>query len=239
MFFPTDLEYFINFERDDKENRDSATDGKPTRTTPKVSDYRLHQERTGAIPAGLQGGLYRRVFLGHYHPPTLDHSLYRPKTWHGEPMFAIRRAIALLGTAQIRLLPSDIQDQLRTLHQLYFIDDPQGYRDEYLSTINSLHGPTEDNDKDRHNARRSDPHGGPNSPSKRPGTDHQGNDGGNGPSPTKRQRGEFELTMRPGQFEEVLHQARDQYGGANGWILGPDSTTEDAVRKLSSIFSHA
>lgn len=76
-------------------------------------------------------------------------------------------------------------------------------------------------------------------PSKRPGTDHQVNDGGNGPSPAKRQRGEFELTMRPGQFEETLRQPLDQYGEANGWILGPDSTAEDAVRKLSSTFSQA
>lgn len=154
-------------------------------------------------------------------------------------MFAIRRAIALLGTAQICLLPSDIRDQLRTLHRLYFIDDPQGYRDDYLSAVNSLHGPTEDNDNDRHNARQSGPHGDPNSPSKRPGTDHEGNDGGNGPSPAKRQRGEFELPMRPGQSEEALRQPLDQYPEANGWVLGPDCTAEDAVQKLYSIFSQA
>lgn len=230
VFFPTDLEYFINFERDDKEKRDAAAKGKPARTIPRVSDYRLHQERTGAIPAGRQGGLYRRVFMARYLTSEADLSGFPPKTWHGEPMFTIRRAIALLGTAQIRFLPSVIQDQLRTLHQLYFIDDPQEYRDEYLSAINkTLHGPTED--------KQSGTHGNPNSPSKRLGTDHQDNDEGNGRSPAKRLRGEFELTMRPDQFAEVLRQQVDQYG--EDWILGPGSTAEDAVRKLSSSFSEA
>ncbi|KAJ5368074.1 uncharacterized protein N7496_007834 [Penicillium cataractarum] len=101
----------------------------------------------------------------------------RSKTWHGEPMFAIRRAIALLGTAQVSLLPLDVQSQLRTLHTLYFIDDPQGYPDEYLSAVNK-------------------------------------------------------------QTDKLLGPTKDiQFVPANDRVLGPDSTTEDAVRKLSNTFS--
>jgi hypothetical protein len=95
-------------------------------------------------------------------------------------MFAIRRTIALLGTAQVSLLPSEIQNQLRTLHSLCFIDDPQEYRDEALSTAikKADRSPrsTEDNHSDTHSANEPGSHGDFGSPSKRRGTDAHSDD---------------------------------------------------------------
>ncbi|KAJ5238416.1 hypothetical protein N7468_003035 [Penicillium chermesinum] len=73
--------FFIDFERTDKQKCDTATEGCSARTILRASDYQRYQEETGAIPAGLRGGLYQRVFLDQHRTPTADiFAISTPKT---------------------------------------------------------------------------------------------------------------------------------------------------------------
>jgi hypothetical protein len=42
-----------------------------------------------------------------------------PKSWHGEPIAAIRRAIMALGSMRVDAIPREILDELRVLQGLY------------------------------------------------------------------------------------------------------------------------
>jgi hypothetical protein len=136
VFFPTDLQYFIDYELEDARAR-AAGGSKRERRVPTESEYQQYQEEEGLIPRNRVGGLYRRVFLDFMGRLDLT-KVSTAKTWHGELMYAIRRAIALLGTAQVNLLPSVIHQQLLQLHRLYFIDDPQGSCDCLLEILIAL-----------------------------------------------------------------------------------------------------
>jgi hypothetical protein len=136
VFFPTDLQYFINYELEDARER-AAEGSRRAHRVPTASEYQQHQEEQGLISRNRVGKLYRRMFLDFMGRLDLT-KVSTAKTSHGEPMYAIRRAIALLGTVQVNLLPSVIHQQILQLHRLYFIDDPQGSRDCLLEIVIDL-----------------------------------------------------------------------------------------------------
>ncbi|KAL8635597.1 MAG: hypothetical protein Q9228_006928 [Teloschistes exilis] len=122
-FFPADLEYFLDFERQDFERRQrqyEVTGEWPTRVVPTAQDYLQHQ--ANILPPEASGGLYKRMFLdGNAHILGEDPK-FPPKSWHGCPLAALSRAFHSLGT-QSHLFPREIREQLRQLQDLYGTND--------------------------------------------------------------------------------------------------------------------
>lgn len=122
-FFPTDLGYFLDFERQDFERRQRQfefTGDWPTRVVPTAQDYLQHQ--ANILPPDASGGLYRRMFLaGNVHVLGEDPK-FPPKSWYGCPLAALSRAFHSLGS-QSHLFPRDIRQRLRDLQDLYGTND--------------------------------------------------------------------------------------------------------------------
>ncbi|KAL8945466.1 MAG: hypothetical protein Q9211_000017 [Gyalolechia sp. 1 TL-2023] len=108
VFFPQDLEFFIEFEKRDYARRleEQRTKGAlPSRQCPSSAAYREHQKNI--IRAADHGGLYNAVMLYNYQSPDLAYRpgpspyLQQPKSWHGDPMAAIDTARRGLGALPI------------------------------------------------------------------------------------------------------------------------------------------
>lgn len=123
VFFPTDLQYFIDFEEQDFEWRRNQHRGRgpwSARTVPNAQNYLQHQ--AAIVPPSAVGGLYRRMFL---YPRSVNNQTIigegpdrPPKQWHGCPLAALAMAFHSLGS-QSHLFPDDIKQQLRHLKDLY------------------------------------------------------------------------------------------------------------------------
>ncbi|KAJ6109976.1 hypothetical protein N7486_002211 [Penicillium sp. IBT 16267x] len=130
VFFPSDIQYFIDFELADQHRRaEGLEEGMVLeRRVPTNSEYYSHQRQAGLVPDNDGGGLYRRVFLwsfifgGWSEEAVLDH-LGTDKQWHGAPMASFRRAFAALGSVRVYVLDKSIRDQLHQLRDLYFDDN--------------------------------------------------------------------------------------------------------------------
>jgi hypothetical protein len=127
VFFPSDLEFFINFELADRQRRsEAAREGANIpRQVPTAEQYKSYQVEKGVISSGEIGGLYQRVFLKEYHHRGLlpfDITAYftLPKSWHGSPMASLRRAIPLIGTVRLGRLKKETRQELEKLRDLYF-----------------------------------------------------------------------------------------------------------------------
>ncbi|PKY05542.1 hypothetical protein P168DRAFT_317065 [Aspergillus campestris IBT 28561] len=126
VFIPADLQYFIDFELKDRENRElAARNGEAlSRQVPSSDMYREHQLKQGAIEAEAAGGLYKRVFLTNYSAGELidpeEHGLTGLKVWHGAPLATLRRGIHALGSARVYQMDPKTIAQLETLRSLYF-----------------------------------------------------------------------------------------------------------------------
>lgn len=119
VFIPEDLDYFIDWERRDREMRQeaySSTGRVLPRRVPSAEVYLQHHLDQNRVQQPANGGLYRAFFLTYDIPRP-------PKIWHGDPMASIRRGIAILGSSRIGMMDRRIVDQLRTLQDLYFRDD--------------------------------------------------------------------------------------------------------------------
>ncbi|KAI9035265.1 uncharacterized protein KD926_004234 [Aspergillus affinis] len=125
VFLPTDLQYFIEFELNDHDQR-KLGDGR-CRKVPSAEDYRMHQLKKDEINVESVGGLYRPIFLQNYlvggqlSPEQLE-SLSTPKPWHGAPIGTLRRGILVLGGGRVRSLDDQTRLQLESLRDLYFLD---------------------------------------------------------------------------------------------------------------------
>ncbi|EON69692.1 hypothetical protein W97_08952 [Coniosporium apollinis CBS 100218] len=110
IFLPSDLRYFIDFEKEDfrcRESRARDTGSIPKRTCPTPQMYLEHQIRNGIVKEqeGTLGGLYLRYTLYDYFPRLGQSSAWipglrpfqEPESWHGAPMAAIWRASLILG----------------------------------------------------------------------------------------------------------------------------------------------
>lgn len=127
IFFPSDLHYFIQFEQRDYDKRvQAASRGiQEPRVCPSATAYLEHQKESLLIPDNAAGGLYQRVLLQDYYPLLPKDALSQPKSWHGSPMAAIRRAIMASGTMRLDMFPQQAYLQIRELQQLYSRPDPE------------------------------------------------------------------------------------------------------------------
>ena len=131
VFFPTDLEYFLDFERRDFERRQQLQEESgrwPARAVPRAQDYLQHQALI--VGPGAVGGLYRRMILRPFAGINAigEDPRYPPKPWHGCPLASLTRAFHSLGS-QAHLFPQEVRQDLRDLQDLY------GYHDQLVGVI--------------------------------------------------------------------------------------------------------
>lgn len=126
VLYPTDLEFFIDYENHDYELRASeASRGfERKRSCPTATEYLTAQQQSGHVLAATVGGLYRRVFLRRLHPYIPPDALVEDKPWFGAPMAALRRAIHATGSFRVTAFRAGDLAKLRTLQSLYARPDP-------------------------------------------------------------------------------------------------------------------
>lgn len=133
MIVPTDLEYFISFEKQDFDKRYQRlrdTGCMMMRTCPTNQMYRDHQARQGLVSPGESDSIYRVIVLrqmydcDHLAKLGLEdwpdyHYDTEPKVWHEAPMAIIRHAFIGLSSLRTKKIPPDVLDGLRQLQYLY------------------------------------------------------------------------------------------------------------------------
>lgn len=124
--YPSDLDYFIDYENRDYELRaNEASRGiQMKRSCPTAAEYLTAQQQSGRVLDASIGGLYRRVFLRRLHPYIPQNTLVEDKPWFGAPMAALRRAIHATGSFRVTAFRADDLSKLRTLQSLYARPDP-------------------------------------------------------------------------------------------------------------------
>lgn len=136
VFFPNDLQFFIDWELRDRSKRREC-DGSMPRSVPTARDYLSHQVQCNLISAESPGGLYKRVFLQNYlHSGRgfqANVEFADPIPWHGAPFAALKRAFAILGSPRIDIVPVAVEEQLVLLKNLY-------YRPNFHPDLPSLRG---------------------------------------------------------------------------------------------------
>ena len=127
VFAPTDLQYFIRFERKDRVRREKIaqdTGTMPGRSVPTAIMYYNRQVKKGLIQPEDGGGLYHRYVLRNYFHsfgPPINVGLSpfsESATWHGASTAALRRAFLALGSLS-QGIPHAVRDKLLKLHDLY------------------------------------------------------------------------------------------------------------------------
>ena len=132
VFVPTDLKFFLGFERKDFERRAEVlktTGSRPGRICPSPLQYRLHQEQD--LKGIAYGGLYMSYVLRDYFPrlvgnpevkPGISPITNNPKPWHGDPMASLEKAFKVLGQ-QPNVFPREVRTMLWELLGLYCEND--------------------------------------------------------------------------------------------------------------------
>ncbi|PVH68593.1 hypothetical protein DL98DRAFT_522666 [Cadophora sp. DSE1049] len=129
FFLPTDLDYFLNYERQDRKRRrrlGCRTGTIPARMCPTAQTYQHHQRRQGVEGAGL-GGLYTRLVINDFLPQYPGRAPFKPgpseygatKSWMGSPMASLQRAVLMLRRLNLYGIPREIRDALRQLQDAY------------------------------------------------------------------------------------------------------------------------
>lgn len=225
VFLPSDLEFFITWELEDRHRRWQEIMPEH-RIVPSAEEYRNHQLSRYLISEKDNGGLYCGYFLKQIFfffdgrcPVNLLEEFAGPKTWHGHPLAAIRRGIAVLGSARCHVLDKSTINDLTTLRELYF-DDPS-IVDQTLSGLYRT----------------------PRLSHKRKREDHDGTENRN-PSQKKRatciseEREQYPSNAahpRPrgndsgGQMQQRSHLYSE-------YVFGPETTSEDKIRHFSPLF---
>lgn len=224
IFIPTDLQFFIQFELDDRERRRAADGRVSQRQVPSPEVYKRYQVDNGIIATDAIGGQYLPVVVKRYllrNTPEVDiqNILSKPKEWHGAPLACLRRCIYFLGSARVSLLDKDIRLKLERLRELYFFDEEDP---------SSPHNPLP------HLAAQTGPH---DRKGKRPLDDTMLNDS----QPTKKQRdsrqgdsGSSRYSQGATTFCPVLQREVRAC-----WSLGPEVSTEEAVRQFAPVITRS
>lgn len=216
-FIPTDLDYFIDFELQNRQRRnDAALEGVDLkREVPAPEMYKKHQIVTGEVAADAIGGRYHPVFLKRYMHRRLPFDLTTyftvPKEGHGAPLACIRRCLPLLGSPRLRDIPT--RRKLERLLSLYFFAEDENPPAALLEGGVGQVGPEKTGRTKRH-------------------VELEGLDETQ-PTKKKKQAGNKEEQHRtPSQsqttFCPILQREVRAY-----WSLGPDMTSEDAVCQLA------
>lgn len=144
------------------------------------------------------------------------------KAWHGDPIASLRRAIGMLGSARIGILDANILRQLHQLQDLYFSDSVSPrlsllYR--HKMPEKRPHDDSDNEDDGQHkrrsflqdSARRYDDINAPQS------TDTSQKD----------------PARNPGDIPQSSDASQ-----ACDWVLGPQSSTNEIIRRFAPVFSH-
>lgn len=129
MFLPTDLEYFLEYERQDQKRRRQIarrTGTMPTRMCPTAQTYQEYQMNHG-VQGAESGGLYTRIVIYDLYQQWPGRHPFRPglsefgatKSWTGSPMASLHRAVVMLRKLNLSGIPREIRDGLRELQDLY------------------------------------------------------------------------------------------------------------------------
>lgn len=122
LFYPEDLDFFIEFELHDQLLREESP--RP-RNVPTAKEYKLQQIRQGKVSADDIGGLYQPVFLDNFLvggklPNDILSDLTAPEPWHGNPILTFRKAFLVLGGVSVTALDPESCNKLEKLRDLYF-----------------------------------------------------------------------------------------------------------------------
>ncbi|KAE8389608.1 hypothetical protein BDV23DRAFT_194289 [Aspergillus alliaceus] len=214
VFIPTDLQYFIDFELEDRERR-LASNTLP-RQVPTSVMYRDHLMKEKKIPDDTTSGLYRPIFLKEYLYHGIisveDLGFTKPKQWHGAPIATLRRGILALGSARITSLDKVTVAQLQVLRDLYF----RPVEDNSVNVRSSLVQP------DLHcQKRRTD-------------------DDDDEQPKNKRFKRYSTRTDKPEHMDGNDLDAKQHYLRAfeAEWVLGPNFTTEQIIHRYAPLFAH-
>lgn len=218
IFLPTDLPYFIRYEIRDRDRRRRQPPGTaPSRNVPTAAQYAEHQQTHGEKLKCTEdgtaiGGKYYPIFLKNYFGEGMNlQAISKPREWHGNPMVALRRAIAVLGSARVWVLPFKMRKQLWELQDLYFCEEFQSAADRHLAALYSR-----DNQSD-------------------PQDDMQS--GGDGRPMKKRKHEQSEPDQDRGENMGGQDVVMWQPTVSTRWALGPNLTTNDAVAQFAPLIS--
>lgn len=115
IFYPADLQYFIDFEEHDRTQRSNASQ----RRVPTAQDYLENCITKGLVPQNSPGGLCNRVFVEKYLPADIREEYGTPAIWPGAPLAPLICAARSVGSLNH---PALIADEMKLFHLgiLYF-----------------------------------------------------------------------------------------------------------------------
>lgn len=113
IFVPSDLDYFIDYELENRKTRQNLQD----RAVPDCHEYLSHQIATRVQPSNATMPLYTKYKLGSEQWPTT--TISGNKEWHGHPLAAIRMAWRVLGAVRSDAVPIEVREKLLQLLELY------------------------------------------------------------------------------------------------------------------------
>ncbi|KAJ6031455.1 hypothetical protein N7540_002187 [Penicillium herquei] len=181
--------------------------------------YRDHLISKGHHLNDNSYGLYQRVFLSPYLRQDRDFpglfGLLDPKPWPGNPIAALRRGFAALGSPRIYGIDTKIASQLEVLRKLYFGDYDEGSpRVPGLLTELDSPAPAKKHRREQPEENEDDDNEGPTKAAK---LDFSG------------QGQHMDSTM---QTHHTLNTSQLQ---DEPWTLGPYFTTEQIIQRYSDI----
>ncbi|KAL9595270.1 MAG: hypothetical protein Q9219_006546 [cf. Caloplaca sp. 3 TL-2023] len=151
MMVPKDLSCFVRWEENDHRRRltQFRRSGEwSSRIPPTAADYLHYQKTTDAqCSSNSSGGLYHRIFLHDYLPPTVNlqiplDSRFPPKPWHGCPLATLYRSFKALSGPRTSLLPPTLRTQLRQLQEMYDAHDQRPIDSTSLEAVGSARNST-------------------------------------------------------------------------------------------------
>ncbi|KAL2824297.1 hypothetical protein BDW59DRAFT_173018 [Aspergillus cavernicola] len=225
VLIPTDLQFFIEFELKDRQRRKTQAESGviSKRAVPSPEEYKRYQIDKGVVAPDAIGGQYLPFFLKKYLHPDLPFDVTehysKPKEWHGAPLACVRRCIVILGSARLRSLPTQTRLELERLRNLYFLDEEEGLPPSHNGFLDTETQAPPGNKTKKRQLDDTTPDKFP-SPKKHEDT-QQGLD--------KHSYSKGATTFCP-----ILQKEMPAY-----WSLGPDVSTEEAVRRFAPVITQA
>jgi hypothetical protein len=246
VFFPTDIQYFIDFERRDRARREEFARDTGTsissfiRQVPTSDDYKQHQVNNNIISPTAIGGRYSRLFLKQYlhggELPGAEAFFSTAKEWHGAPLASFRRAFAALASPRFLVIVDvDTRHMLEELQQLYFSDDclsPEqvSLRDVYRPQAQtSQKRQLEDQTNDKSGRYEKKAKCQDTGFARTPAGVNQCQDDESG-------RHDKKARCQDVGFAGTLMGSK-QCRGYTDWVLGPETTSNDAIKLYAPVFS--
>jgi len=121
VVIPSDINFFMQWERKDQERRWAMRRDFGQRTTRICPGPDNYAEQC----ASTAGGVYRRFTVQDYFSQLRTRSgpgigeLVDEARWHGDPMATLRRTFLALGNMAVEGIPREVRTQLRQLQALY------------------------------------------------------------------------------------------------------------------------